>query len=50
VLAFDMPLAKAWIVLFEEGSLLSTQRDRLFGIVPLERQPALLPGAELVLV
>jgi hypothetical protein len=41
-----MPLAEAGVQLLEEGHLLRAQLDGLLGILPLQRQPALVPGAQ----
>jgi hypothetical protein len=45
-LAFDMALAEAGIELLEEGRLLRGQLDRLIGVRALQRQPALVAGAQ----
>ena len=49
-LALDMPLPEAGIELLQERRLLGAQLDRLLGVLALERQPALVPRAEPLVV
>ena len=50
MLALDVPLAKAGVQLLEEGDLLHRQLDGLIGVLPLQRQPAFVPGAQPLVV
>jgi hypothetical protein len=45
-----MALAEAEIELLQEGRLLRGQLDRPLGVLLLERQPALVPGAQALVV
>ena len=49
-LALDMALLEAGIELLEERRLLRGQLDRLVGVLALQRQPALVAGAEALVV
>lgn len=48
--AFHVPLAEARVLLLEEVDLLLREFDRLLGIAPFQRQPALFAQAEIVIV
>jgi hypothetical protein len=48
--ALDMALAEAGVELFQEGGLLGGDLDRLAGVLLLQRQPAVDPRAESVVV
>src|SRR3712207_7183560 len=48
--ALDVPLAEARVELLQERHLLGTELNRLVGVLALERQPALVPGAQALVV
>ena len=48
--ALDVALAEAGVELLEEGRLLGGELDGPLGVPALERQPALVPGAQAVVV
>ena len=48
--ALDVALPEAGVELLQEGHLLRGECDHLLGILPLERQPALMPAAQVLVV